>query len=64
LLFGIDLFAVSEDVERARTSQADPRPNVQLLLYVVLQAHGLTFDVLSEKAAFDFYSHGFSGPIR
>jgi hypothetical protein len=62
LLLGIDLFAVSEDIERAGSTHADTSRNVELLLDVVLQAHGLTCDVLSEKAAFDFYGHG-SHPV-
>jgi hypothetical protein len=52
-LVGIDLLAVSVDVERAGAAQFQSNRGFEFALDVLFQAHGLKLDVVSEEAALD-----------
>jgi len=57
LLLRVDLFAIEEDNERTRSTSTQPNRNPEFSFHIVLKAHGLSLDVSSKKAAFDFDSH-------
>ena len=57
LLFRVDLLAISKNIQRAGRTQPNSRRNPQLALDALFQAHGLRFDVMSEKATLDFNGH-------
>jgi hypothetical protein len=56
-LFGIDLFAIEENIQRAGEAGTQSNGNVELPFDIVLEAHGLCLDVASKKAAFDLNTH-------
>jgi hypothetical protein len=48
-----NLLAVGEDVEGAGAAHLDLDGDVEFTFDVLFQAHGLSFQILSEEAAFD-----------
>jgi hypothetical protein len=56
-LFRVDLFAIHIDIERARAAGTHPNRNRQLTFHIVLEAHGLQFEIASKEAAFDLDLH-------
>ncbi len=63
LLFGVDLFAVDEDIQCPRSAHSQPDRDVKFTLDIVFKAHGPSFDVASEEAAFDFDAHTLLFPL-
>ena len=56
-LLRVDLFAIDEDVQRARRPCTYSSWKAQFTFNIVLEAHGLCFDFASNKTAFDLYVH-------
>ncbi len=57
LLFRIDAFAVDEDIQLSRGTGAQLNRDVEFTFNIVLEAHGLRFDVASNEAALDLDVH-------
>ncbi len=62
-LVGVDLLAVGVDVKGAGAAHLDFDRRFEFALDVVLQAHGLDFDVVSEKAALNDDVHESVPPV-
>ncbi len=57
LLFRVDLLAIQQNFQRTWGAGPQPDRNTQFSFNIVFEAHGLSFDVSSEKAAFDLDVH-------
>ena len=57
LFLGVDPFAVYENIQCARCASTQSDWNTELTFDIVLEAHGLGFDIASKEAAFDLDTH-------
>ena len=57
LLLRVDLFAIEENAEGSRAAGTQPSGDAEFSFDLVLEAHGLGFDISSKKAAFNFDGH-------
>ena len=57
LLPRVDLFSIKENTERTGGPGTQPNGNTKFTFEGALEAHGLNFEVSSNKAAFNFYGH-------
>ena len=57
LFLGVDPFAIYENIQCARGASTQSDWNTELTFDIVLEAHGLGFDVASKEAAFDLDTH-------
>jgi hypothetical protein len=59
LLLRVDLLPVDENIQRARGAGTQPNRSTELAFEIVLEAHGLRFQIASKEAAFDLDLHSY-----
>ena len=57
LFLRVDLLAVDENIQCARGPGTQPNWSTELAFEIVLEAHGLRFQITSKEAAFDLDLH-------
>ena len=57
LLLRVDLLPVDENIQCARCAGTQPNWSTELAFEIVLEAHGLRFQITSKEAAFDVDLH-------
>jgi len=57
LLYRVDLLAIDENSERSRSAGTHSNRNTKFTFDVVLETHGLAFQVTSKEAAFNLDNH-------